>query len=238
MIVKRRLVVVLVIIATAVSFIFLHALKQKATPVIGWVDLAHHQTQCLLNTDCSQRLSQSQRPATSWQLPLFQTASFKNQEGFLVFKLNGKASIATIDYFSQKGANPITFKVDSVGDWELHAHILGHTMLEQNGDWVKLPKAPFPEPRWIHLRTYRWHSDAVNRLLTFVEEGKTYELDGAYFILVEKKENGLYMRPEPPDVSNCPDQDIVLAEPLWFPNEMFYDQNMHLKIKPAYDRGC
>ncbi len=109
-------------------------------------------------------------------------------------------------------------------------------MLKDRGDWVLLPENPFSGPVWINVR----RDLGVKHLLT-LEVGNIYRLNDKKIVVVEKNQEGIFVRPEQPADMWCEGGDpppLKTVEPSWLGNESLYDADGHLKLVVAYTRGC
>lgn len=135
--------------------------------------------------------------------------------------------------------------------------IAEQTVLERQGDWLRLPPGPFVSTGWINLKA-DWNIEA--RVREMVEAGRSYRLGRAVRatrqttgnnqflnegeeIFVKKFEDGTLIvrralpgdavcRPkdEAPPGSEVPDYALHMGE--------LYDGRGHLKISPAYWDYC
>ena len=136
-------------------------------------------------------------------------------------------------------------------DWVEHdwgyTYLMDQTMLDRRGDWVRLPPRPFPRDVWLRL------PDAH---VSTLEKGDIYTLSGP--VSARRKDTGriealtgnvlvvaiagrtLVIRKEQPADRAChgedpPRQDlpqyVIGADAL-------YDADLHLRLSPAYTRGC
>jgi hypothetical protein len=154
----------------------------------------------------------------------------------------------------------ISFEPDWVqADWG-YTYLMEQTVLDRRGDWVQLPRTPFPQPVWLQLpvdeRAAYDGEPGVQRL----EPGPIYRLskavtvrekdgrgtavfdDDSTLVVVAIHDRVLEIRRDEESDSPCAGEDrsppdrkrqtfLVDAVEL-------YDADLHLQLRLAYPKGC
>lgn len=110
------------------------------------------------------------------------------------------------------------------------------TVIDRKGDWVKLPKNPFPKDVWIKL-----DSKLVQAELLSIQIDDVYRSGEQNLIILKVENTKLFVRVEqeadfwcnsgtPPPLKNL--------NPFWIGEKELWDKNQHIKLKKAHSRGC
>jgi hypothetical protein len=112
-------------------------------------------------------------------------------------------------------------RIDYTDTWAFY-----HTVLEERGSWVLLPKDPFPVQVWI---------DTAPQQLPVTSVGKeVYALGGQSVVLFEFTASGMKARKKKPSDVLCGDAVFVPpapAETFIIPWTDLYDKNCHLRLR-------
>jgi hypothetical protein len=184
-----------------------------------------------------------------WTLPLYESPSpgAKSAGAIVARVLPGDAIEFT--YRSPDGT-AAKWEPDWVEpDWG-YTFMMDQTILERAGDWFLLPPRPFPRAVWVQLPG-RAPSGVLNahevyRLTKTVVAPRTRRHAAQVFkagtnIYIERILDGaLEVRAEEPFDMPC-GEDV--PKPRKMPAyvvgaEQFYDGDLHLRLQPAYTRGC
>ena len=131
-------------------------------------------------------------------------------------------------------------------DWG-YGYLMDQTMLDRREDWVQLPRRPFPRAVWLRL---------PNARVSTLEEGGIYTISGP--VSARRKDTGriealtgnvvvlsiagrtLAIRKEQPADMPCDGTEPPRQElPQYLiETDALYDADLHLRLKPAYTRGC
>lgn len=132
----------------------------------------------------------------------------------------------TIQYRAADGSL-VRFEPDDVLEYSDSSSFL-HTVLEQQGAWVLLPKRPFPREVWI---------DAAGRSIQDPLDN-VYEWAGQSIVILGKQGGGVRVRPEQPSDNTCegkepptPEDQIRKFDIPW---PELYDAEHHLLLKRKY----
>lgn len=110
------------------------------------------------------------------------------------------------------------------------------TMLDRQGNWVKLPPHPFPAPVWIHLADLEGEPDFIflesGMIVTFQERGYVIEDVKPTFVTLRKEQEADMACNSriPPPRKPMPRAKVPLAD--------LYDEDMHLLLDIRYPKGC
>ena len=146
-------------------------------------------------------------------------------------------------YVNRSGV-AVPFQPDSYdGDWGYSS--IYHTALRRSGDWVQLPRRPFPEPVWIHLRDLGAPAEVIPIQSLHVIDLRTVPFTGSALIVgIDASE--VRIREEIPSDMPCSEEfsegQIREAEQkarsLTMPLRELFDSDRHLLLAVKYSRGC
>jgi hypothetical protein len=132
------------------------------------------------------------------------------------------------------GGAPLEFETDlAMQDWG-YGPYYHQTYLERRGSWFLLPRDPFPEPTWFNAADL---GDAphVLRLPEMVNTPR------GTLVVLKVRPDGIRARAEQPPDMWCEGGEPPPLKPwveLRIPRRELYDRRGHLRISPAYLRGC
>jgi hypothetical protein len=146
-------------------------------------------------------------------------------------------------YVNRSGV-AVPFDPDSYdGDWGYSS--IYHTALRRSGDWVQLPRRPFPEPVWIDLRDLGALAEVKPIQSFHVIDLRTVPFTGSALI-VGIDASQVRIREEIPSDMPCgeefSEEQIREAEQkarsVTMPLRELFDSDGHLLIAVKYSRGC
>lgn len=120
-------------------------------------------------------------------------------------------------------------------DWG-YGPFFHQTVLEQRGDWFRIPLTTSNSSAWINLKASIQHVDIIT-----INEGTVYTLDSASIVITNIAENSVSYRVENEsdmwcDTGSPPQQPKSTTKTIKI-NEL-YDMYNHLKLDVKYKRGC
>jgi hypothetical protein len=187
-----------------------------------------------------------------WEFPLYGSPSADARSaGTLIARVTSGNGME-FTYRSPTGED-IEFEPDRVQpDWG-YTFMMDHTILDRKGDWFQLPPRPFPNSVWIQLPG-REPSDGLNdgevyTLSTTVrarrkgKAGTTLFRADTNVFLVSIQEQALEIRQEQPFDMPCTTDERTATRPQKIATYVvdaaaFYDRDLHLRLQPAYPKGC
>jgi hypothetical protein len=200
------------------------------------------------------------RVTKDWTLPVYDGPSARSKSlGAIIARVTSGSDIAWI-YRSNTGQE-ISFDPDwSQGDWG-YLYLMEQTVLDRRGDWVQLPRQPFPQPVWLQLSAstpreslyelpgrYRLEADGsiyrVSKTVTArTKDGKgTVRFnDEDTLVIVAVHDRLLEVRKDDEFDSPCAVDKAPAGrtyETFLVNADEFYDADLHLRIVPAYPKGC
>lgn len=110
------------------------------------------------------------------------------------------------------------------------------TVIDRKGDWIKLPKNPFPKDVWIKL-----DSKLVQKELRTIQIKKVYTLEGKNLIVLKVEKEKLLVRVEQDADYWCNSgtpPPLKKLNPFWVDKKELWDSDQHLKLQKAHTRGC
>lgn len=141
--------------------------------------------------------------------------------------------------FVDGSGKEIPFEPDSYdGDWSYDS--IYHTALRRSGDWVQLPRRPFPAPVWIDLRELGAPARVVLIQNLHVVELRSPGFTGAARILGIDK-TGVRVRAETAGDMPCGDEPAgppTTKKTFTLPLKDLSDADGHLRLSEQYSRGC
>lgn len=183
------------------------------------------------------------RPRT-WRLSVYERANANSRllGSVLVEGTPGKGLKAQ---FVANGQSPINLPPDSKGtDWGYSSYF-EFTVADVIGDWIQLPKRPFPAPVWINIKR-EWQKLGEPGLIPNPNPLGTetvYAVPSLGNIIITKfSEKDFRYRPENANDMLCgeepksipPSQLKETVKPI----SILFDKDGHLVAWPAYSRGC
>lgn len=116
-----------------------------------------------------------------------------------------------------------------------------YTALAQKGDWIKIPRKPFPKPVWVQLNNGEKARPIKDIDFSLIIETPTFEGQ----VILEKIENGFYLgrvandgddpcQSESEDFIDLPEFQKI---PLKIPVKEFFDKDQHVNVRRGY-RKC
>lgn len=187
-----------------------------------------------------------------WDQPSAQAVSL----GWLELRPDEKLGLRFRFIPSAKSKKPIPFSPDISCPFIRSDCFAEHTILEKQGDWIRLPARPWPGSVWVNLRK-SWNTTA--RAREIVIPGRSYQLlrspratrqtTGNNQFLHEGEEifvkqivggNLIVRRALPGDEKCAPeDQDLAQGQPEYaVAMSELYDGRGRLRIQPAYADYC
>ena len=109
------------------------------------------------------------------------------------------------------------------------------TILEKSGNWIKLPKKPFPEPVWLDSSKLAQKPDVKEVML-----GEIYLLGDESILILDFDDTGIIVRPEQ-EADFCCCTDPPAIQPFTsrhIPYTDLFDKDGHLKLDYKYKRAC
>lgn len=140
---------------------------------------------------------------------------------------------------------PIDFPSDSNGtDWGYSCYF-EFTVSDVKGDWIQLPKRPFPYPIWINIKK-DWPTKNEGDLIPTsqpLNEESVYSVKKLGNIVIKKfSGNEFTYRKENANDMSCGDEPKKIApedlKESTKPISILFDDAGHLIAWPAYCRGC
>jgi hypothetical protein len=146
-------------------------------------------------------------------------------------------------YVNQSGV-AVPFQPDSYdGDWGYSS--IYHTALRRSGDWVQLPRRPFPEPVWVDLRALGAPAEVKPiqsfhvidlRTVPFTGSARIVGIDGSQVRIREEIPSDM------PCSEEFSEEQIREAEQkarsLTMRSSELLDSDGHLLLAVKYSRGC
>ena len=146
----------------------------------------------------------------------------------------------------------VPFDTDWVENDTGYTYLRDQTVLDRHGDWYLLPQRPFPRPVWIHLpgreERARVEADTVYELAQKVTArvrgtSRRVTFPAGNILVVAVRGRMLEIRKEESFDGPCTDPREQRAKARGLRTylvaaEAFYDRDRHLRLKPAYTRGC
>jgi hypothetical protein len=137
-------------------------------------------------------------------------------------------------------------------DWG-YRFMMDQTILDRKGDWFLLPPRPFPKAVWIQL--------PGGKPYAALEKGSVYTLSksirahgkgtargtilsaDSHVVIVSIQAHAVEIRKEEPFDMPCSTEERPLKLPGSISTyvvdaDAFYDGDRHLKLQPAYPKGC
>lgn len=183
-----------------------------------------------------------------WSMPLLSSPDSGRTIGALVARVVPGTGIA-FAYRAPDGRE-VAFTPDWVeGDWG-YTFLMDQTILDRRDDWYRLPAGPFPAPVWVRLpdRTplstlEDWTIFTVAAPMKAVRTStkRTVMLAAGNYVIVRRLERALEIRKEEPADTGCGERVAPpRRNPPLYRVELtdVYDVARHLRLKPAYTRGC
>jgi len=181
----------------------------------------------------------------SWALPVYKEKYETSQRlGMIVITATPGKGVAAV--FTDTGKKAVPFKSDSdQTDWGYSSYF-EFSLNDIQGDWLQLPKRPFPTPVWINLKI-AWKAldkpDALFPAPTAIEVDRIYaagklgnivitKFDKQSFTFRKENKNDMLCGDEPTQVS--PQELKMQTRPI----SELYDGDGHLIAWIAYARGC
>lgn len=164
------------------------------------------------------------------ELPIFESPDPKAKKlGVIEFSVNPSNGVK-VDFRDPAGKVE-EFPVDVDRAYDVY-----FTVLAQKGNWVKLPRNPFPTPGWVQLKSSAKATPI--RALESTLFVSTPSFQGE--VVLEKIEGGNYIgRVANKNDSPCPlDEDGNMREekeikpiPIKIPVKEFFDKDQHVKVR-------
>lgn len=164
------------------------------------------------------------------QLPIFESPDPKAKKlGVIEFSVNPSNGVK-VDFRDPTGKVE-EFPVDVDRAYDVY-----FTVLAQKGNWVKLPRNPFPTPGWVQLKSSAKATPI--RALESTLFVSTPSFQGE--VVLEKIEGGNYIgRVANKNDSPCPlEEDGNMREekeikpiPIKIPVKEFFDKDQHVKVR-------
>ena len=185
-----------------------------------------------------------------WKFPVHESPSAgADALGVVIARVTPGSGMAFT--YQPASGPPITFEPDWVEpDWS-YTFLMEHTILDRDGDWVRLPARPFPKPVWIQLpgrrETPRLQPGTVYKLSKALsarrsgaEVTATFDAGTIIIVLAINGRTVEFRKEEPFDV---PCGEAVPRPPHPPPTYVIdggdlYDADSHLAVKPVYTKGC
>ena len=120
-------------------------------------------------------------------------------------------------------------------DWG-YGPLIHQTLLEKNGEWLKIPIEPLDTPVWIDPKDNIKYLDIIT-----IAEGHVYLLDGESIVITKKEGDNISFRKEQPSDMWCYEGDppkLNAREVKKINIKELYDNHKHLKLDIKYKRGC
>lgn len=183
-----------------------------------------------------------------WTLPLYASPSSDGKPaGAIVARVRPGETIE-FTYRAPSGAETM-FEPDwTERDWG-YTFLLDQTTLERRGEWFRLPPRPFPAAVWVQLpgrepstvtphEVYR-----LSKTMSVRREGDDAPIvfeAGSNVYVANVLDGALEIRKEEPFDMPCGED---APKPPTMPTYVvdvgqFYDRDLHLRLQPAYTRGC
>jgi hypothetical protein len=188
------------------------------------------------------------RPPMEWSMPLHSSPENTPAIGALVARLQPEGGLE-FAYRALDGKE-VTFEPDWVErDWG-YTFLMNQTILDRRGDWYRLPARPFPTAVWVRLPDREHLSQlevgTIYRLSTPLKAvrtstKRTVTLTAGTYVVVRLLDRALEIRKEEPADMACGDPVAPLRHnPAVYRVELseIYDPDRHLRLTPAYTRGC
>ena len=200
------------------------------------------------------------RVTKDWTLPVYDGPSANSKPlGAIIARVTGGSSIDWI-YRSNTGQE-ISFDPDwSQGDTG-YIFLMEQTILDRRGDWVQLPRQPFPQPVWLQLPVsepaeslwelpgrYRLEADSTIYKVSKTVVARTKDGKGTMrfndedtLIIVAIHDRMLEIRKDDEFDSPCAADKPPAGRKYdtFFVNaDELYDADLHLRMRPAYPKGC
>lgn len=143
------------------------------------------------------------------------------------------------------GQSPVDFPSDSNGtDWGYSCYF-EFTVSDVKGDWLQLPKRPFPNPVWINIKKdWKKKGDLDLRPTPQqINNESVYSVSSLGNIVITKfKGTEFYFRKENANDMSCGDENKSISSDelneTKKPISVLFDKDGHLIAWPAYCRGC
>jgi hypothetical protein len=156
-------------------------------------------------------------------------------------------------FFIPEGGSPVKFSTDPFEGYEERPYM---TAIERRGNWIKLPKRPFPKEVWVEFTANgilgqlgpegeKTEWGIVNLAKPFtatvLKSRKVVTITGNIKILLEKDGKFLFRKEMPHDMA-C-GQEIPIPKNAMTPVyevsvESFLDSDGHIILNNSYSRGC
>jgi hypothetical protein len=193
-----------------------------------------------------------------WKFPLHEGPSARAKSpGNLIVRVSAGSHADFI--YQRSDGSEVPFEPDwTEPDWG-YTYLMEQTILDRQGDWAQVPRRPFPQPVWIRMPSVPTRAGEAKPGISRLEVGETYELSktvrarrrGATrstvfkpgpVIVVGIKGAVIEIRREESFDSPCSDDHNPaksVDRPTYLVDaEELYDADLHLKLHPAYTRGC
>lgn len=172
--------------------------------------------------------------AVEAEVDVFEAPDEKSKKiGKLKFSYRDSLYVSFVD--TEEKYHPLSIDVH-----DTDSSVAYHTVLEKKGDWLKLPRSPFPKDVWIRMPGAGQRVRAIDRFGVLEVNTPTYS--GG--VVLDKIEGGFYVgRREDDHFDNpCIPGNKKTKTPkmgtLRIPIQELFDQNQHIRAKIKYTRGC
>ena len=171
-----------------------------------------------------------------WKLPLLNKpdAASGDSGEILITATPGRGLSAA--YRPPGESEVIPFETDLYDpDWG-YGPYFHQTVLELQDDWVLLPKRPFNARVWVNVKKHLGGEEII-----YLEEKGIYRLDKNNIVISGISKDGLWVRPEQAADMWCTEGEppsLKKTEPKQVRTKDLFDKDGHLRLKPAYMRGC
>jgi hypothetical protein len=156
--------------------------------------------------------------------------------GVILMTVTPGEALTDIEYVAPSGADSARIVPDDgTSDWG-YGSPFRLTVLERQGNWVRLPRRPFPEPVWIEAER------SLGRIeLSSATTGGLYTLDERNLFILSVLKNGLRVRDEQPADMPCDGDEKPVVKPFRSTEltlDQLYDSDGHFLMTVSYPRGC